>query len=136
MHSFGYSHGDLKPDNICARVGNDGTFKFTLIDLGVASKIPKIGEETKHKSFRGNFMFSSPEHIATRRASALDDLYSLLCVAFTIVFGNLPWMEYMQYKLANVQKNEYKKQAEKNSFIRIRTKNANNFDAELIDRGA
>ena len=64
LHSFGYSHGDLKPDNICARVGSDGTFKFTLIDLGVASKIPKIGEDTKHKSFRGNFMYSSPEQIA------------------------------------------------------------------------
>ena len=96
MHSFGYSHGDLKPDNICARVSSDGSFKFTLIDLGVASKIPKIGEDTKHKSFRGNFMFSSPEHISARRASVIDDLYSLLCVAYTIVFGSLPCMEYMR----------------------------------------
>ena len=63
MHSFGYSHGDLKSDNICARASNNGQFKFTLIDLGVASKLPKIGEDTKHKSFRGNFLSASPDHL-------------------------------------------------------------------------
>ena len=95
MHHFGYSHGDLKSENICARICNDGSFKFTLIDLGVVSKLTKIGEDTKHKSFRGNFMASSPDHIINRRASIVDDLYSLLCVAYFFVFETLPWLDYM-----------------------------------------
>ena len=44
LHSFGYSHGDLKIQNICARPAHDGRFRFTLIDLGVTMKLPKIGE--------------------------------------------------------------------------------------------
>ena len=43
MHEFGYSHGDLKPENICGRKSHDGTWKFTLIDLGMSSKLPKLG---------------------------------------------------------------------------------------------
>ena len=96
IHSFGHSHGDLKAENICARIGNDGEFKFTLIDLGVVSKLPRIGEDTKHKSFRGNFMASSPDQILLRRASVVDDQYSLLCVAYLFVFDTLPWLEYMK----------------------------------------
>ena len=44
IHSFGYSHGDLKPDNICARKSRDGSIKFTLIDLGMSTKLVKLGE--------------------------------------------------------------------------------------------
>ena len=43
LHKLGFSHSDLKMDNICARVSNDGTYKFTLIDFGVVSRLTKIG---------------------------------------------------------------------------------------------
>ena len=57
LHSFGYSHGDFKPDNICARIDGEGItpgrtkgsgngYRFTLIDLGMASKLPRLGEST------------------------------------------------------------------------------------------
>jgi serine/threonine protein kinase len=58
IHDFGYSHGDLKPENICARMSSKGQYKFTLIDLGMASKLPKIGQNMARKSFRGNYMFA------------------------------------------------------------------------------
>jgi serine/threonine protein kinase len=35
LHSLGYSHGDLKPENICARTSHEENFKFTLIDFGM-----------------------------------------------------------------------------------------------------
>ena len=97
LHSFGYSHGDLKCENICARVGHSsGKFKFTLIDLGVVSKLPRIGEDSSLKSFRGNFMVASPDHIIERRASVIDDIYSLLCVAYMFVTRSLPWLDFMK----------------------------------------
>ena len=40
LHDFGYSHGDLKIQNICARPRHNKKFKFTLIDLGVSMKLP------------------------------------------------------------------------------------------------
>jgi len=41
LHNFGYSHGDLKPENICARTSNlCDRLKFTLIDFGMSQKLP------------------------------------------------------------------------------------------------
>ena len=37
LHSNGYSHGDLKLENICARASqSDSCVKFTLIDFGMS----------------------------------------------------------------------------------------------------
>ena len=67
MHQFGYSHGDLKPENICAREGHNGNIKFTLIDLGMSSKLPRLGQDTTKKSFRGNYIFASAYQIKNKR---------------------------------------------------------------------
>ena len=36
IHEMGFSHGDLKLENICARTSSHGNFKFTLIDFGMS----------------------------------------------------------------------------------------------------
>jgi len=36
LHKMGYSHGDLKLENICARSSINGNIKFTLIDFGMS----------------------------------------------------------------------------------------------------
>ena len=59
LHSFGYSHGDLKGENICARADSNGHFKFTLIDLGICTKLPKMGRNAHVTNFKGNLMFAS-----------------------------------------------------------------------------
>ena len=87
LHDFGYSHGDLKLQNICARPRHNGKFKFTLIDLGVSMKLPCQGEVTSHKKFRGNLLTASPDHIQNRRPGIVDDIFSLLCVAYKFIFG-------------------------------------------------
>jgi serine/threonine protein kinase len=99
LHTFGYSHGDLKPENICARLKHDGNVRFTLIDLGMASKLPKPGPPVSSKmSFRGNYMFAGVNQIEVKRAAAIDDLYSLLCVAYYFVNKTLPWITYIEEK--------------------------------------
>ena len=108
LHEFGYSHGDLKLENICARKCRDGSFKFTLIDLGMCSTLRQPCHDTRKKPFRGNYIFCSPTQIINSRASALDDLYSLLCVAYTFVFGKLPWLKKAdELSDANPEKNMY-----------------------------
>ena len=59
LHRFGYSHGDLKGENICARIDSNGNFKFTLIDLGICTKLPRMGQDPYVPNFKGNLMFSS-----------------------------------------------------------------------------
>ena len=102
IHSFGYSHSDLKMGNICARVGSDGELKFTLIDFGVVTRLTKIGQpvDMNKKLFRGNLLTSSLDHILSHRSSVLDDIYSLLCVAFQFVFVKLPWEDKLDKTLA------------------------------------
>ena len=39
LHELGYSHGDLKPENVCARKRQQGDFVFTLIDFGLCQKL-------------------------------------------------------------------------------------------------
>lgn len=96
LHELGYSHSDLKLQNICARKTSSGKYNFTLIDLGMATKLFTLGDKNRNYYFRGNFMFASPWHIYTQRSSALDDLYSLLCVAQFYIMGNrLPWVTYI-----------------------------------------
>ena len=51
LHGLGYSHGDLKPSNICARKSRDGSIKFTLIDLGMSTKLIKLGEDRTYRRF-------------------------------------------------------------------------------------
>ena len=43
VHNMGFSHGDIKHENICVRTGSNGKLKFTLIDFGVSSTLPKLG---------------------------------------------------------------------------------------------
>ena len=69
IHSLGYAHGDLKPTNICARQSHDGSFKFTLIDLGMTAKLAQLGGSYQNKTFRGNLMFASHGHIKRERAT-------------------------------------------------------------------
>lgn len=63
LHRLGYSHCDLKLENICARVDFDNRLQFTLIDFGVVSKLAKQQKISDKKGFRGNFVFSSFDHL-------------------------------------------------------------------------
>jgi len=44
LHGVGYTHGDIKLENICARICSNGNYKFTLIDFGLCRKLPVIGQ--------------------------------------------------------------------------------------------
>ena len=78
-------------DNICARFTKNGKLKFTLIDFGVSSKLQPLNADSKDKNFRGNFSYASPDHLFNKRASQVDDLLSLLYVAYKFVYLKLPW---------------------------------------------
>ncbi|KAK8938742.1 Casein kinase I isoform delta-like [Platanthera zijinensis] len=98
MHSKGYVHGDVKPENFL--LGPPGTRdekKLFLVDLGLATKWKDsstgqhVNYDQRPDIFRGTVRYASVHAHLGRTGSRRDDLESL---AYTLVFllrGRLPW---------------------------------------------
>ncbi|KAJ6811807.1 casein kinase 1-like protein HD16 isoform X1 [Iris pallida] len=101
MHSKGYVHGDVKPENFL--LGPPGTpeeKKLFLVDLGLATrwKDTSSGQHVEYEQwpdvFRGTVRYASVHAHLGRTGSRRDDLESL---AYTLIFllrGRLPWQGY------------------------------------------
>ncbi|KAK9130979.1 hypothetical protein Sjap_011466 [Stephania japonica] len=101
MHSRGYVHGDVKPENFL--LGPPGTpdgKKLFLVDLGLATKWrdTTTGQHVEYDQrpdvFRGTVRYASVHAHLGRTGSRRDDLESL---AYTLIFllrGRLPWQGY------------------------------------------
>ncbi|GFQ07008.1 casein kinase i homolog 2 [Phtheirospermum japonicum] len=101
LHSKGYVHGDVKPENFL--LGTPGTpdeKKLFLVDLGLATRWRDtstgfhVDYDQRPDVFRGTVRYASVHAHLGRTGSRRDDLESL---AYTLVFllrGRLPWQGY------------------------------------------
>ncbi|KAJ3672851.1 hypothetical protein LUZ60_006225 [Juncus effusus] len=101
MHSRGYVHGDVKPENFL--LGQPSTAqekKLYLVDLGLATKWREnasglhVEYDQRPDVFRGTVRYASVHAHLGRTSSRRDDLESL---AYTLIFlhkGRLPWQGY------------------------------------------
>ncbi|OIT21623.1 PREDICTED: casein kinase 1-like protein HD16 [Nicotiana attenuata] len=101
LHSRGYVHGDVKPENFL--LGTPGTpdeKKLFLVDLGLATRWrdTSTGSHVEYDQrpdvFRGTVRYASVHAHLGRTGSRRDDLESL---AYTLIFllrGRLPWQGY------------------------------------------
>ncbi|XP_008787870.1 casein kinase 1-like protein HD16 [Phoenix dactylifera] len=98
MHSKGYVHGDVKPENfLFGRPSTPQEKKLYLVDLGLATrwKDTASGQHVEYDQrpdvFRGTVRYASAHAHLGRTASRRDDLESL---AYTLIFlhrSRLPW---------------------------------------------
>ncbi|GMI74271.1 Photoregulatory Protein Kinase 1, MUT9P-LIKE-KINASE 4, Arabidopsis EL1-like 2 [Hibiscus trionum] len=101
MHSKGYVHGDVKPENfLLGQPSTPQEKKLFLVDLGLATKWKDsssglhVDYDQRPDMFRGTVRYASAHAHLGRTASRRDDLESL---AYTLIFlhrGRLPWQGY------------------------------------------
>ncbi|CAN0901603.1 Casein kinase 1-like protein HD16 [Linum grandiflorum] len=102
LHSRGFVHGDVKPENfLLGQPGSPEEKKLYLVDLGLASRWKEsasgrhVDYDQKPDVFRGTVRYASVHAHLGRTGSRRDDLESL---AYTLVFllrGKLPWQGYV-----------------------------------------
>nr|CAD1818268.1 unnamed protein product [Ananas comosus var. bracteatus] len=101
MHSKGYVHGDVKPENfLLGQPSTPQEKKLFLVDLGLATRWRDNGTgqhveyDQRPDVFRGTVRYASAHAHLGRTPSRRDDLESL---AYTLIFlhrGRLPWQGY------------------------------------------
>lgn len=101
VHSKGYVHGDVKPENfLLGPPGTPDEKKLFLVDLGLATKWREnsssmhVEYDQRPDVFRGTVRYASVHAHLGRTGSRRDDLESL---AYTLIFllrGRLPWQGY------------------------------------------
>ncbi|KAK8615251.1 hypothetical protein V6N13_069029 [Hibiscus sabdariffa] len=101
IHSKGYVHGDVKPENfLLGQPSTPQEKRLFLVDLGLATKWRDsssglhVDYDQRPDMFRGTVRYASVHAHLGRSASRRDDLESL---AYTLIFlhrGRLPWQGY------------------------------------------
>jgi serine/threonine-protein kinase len=88
-HELGIVHRDLKPDNIMI-VTKDGRDLVKVVDFGIAKAMQSGGTRLTRTGFvLGTPAYMSPEQIAGDVLDGRTDLYSLGCILFELLTGDV-----------------------------------------------
>jgi serine/threonine protein kinase len=93
LHSKGWAHCDVKPDNFLA----DEQANVKLIDFSIAVKIKKkksgLGKlfSRKPKQAQGTRSYMAPEQIRREQPDIRTDVYGFGCVVFELLSGRTPF---------------------------------------------
>ncbi|XP_050215787.1 mitogen-activated protein kinase kinase kinase 17-like [Mercurialis annua] len=91
VHSRGYIHCDIKPDNILLVPGGEGKkgrkFVAKLADFGLA----KVADGLADSELRGTYMFMSPELVESKVVDFPADIWAFGCTLVEMMTGKSAW---------------------------------------------
>ena len=94
LHSKGFVHRDISPDNLMLTEDADGNPQIKLIDLGIAKILGAADARlTQTGTFLGKVRYASPEQFGSEGAAtagATSDLYSFGVVLYELLTGIYP----------------------------------------------
>lgn len=100
LHSIGYIHCDIKPDNIMIGDYSKNSrqmHKLYLIDFGISQRYLNQNDEhlpfSSDEPFKGNVIFSSKNAFDQKSLSRRDDIISLMYFLVFCVNSNLSWID-------------------------------------------
>lgn len=107
-HSREVLHRDLKPANLILTATADGKFDVKLLDFGLARPMGRLAFESSELTIAGETVgtppYMSPEQCTGKELDGRSDVYSLGCVMYEALSGNIPFtgtvLECMQKQLS------------------------------------
>lgn len=91
MHSQGFLHLDIKPDNIIFGLNTRQDFLY-LVDFGLSRRLTPSHAPKHVPSFKGNMIWASVNLLKMLEGSQRDDLEAMLYTLLFLAKGELPWM--------------------------------------------
>jgi Protein kinase domain len=101
-HAAGLVHRDVKPANILLAEPGDHAY---LCDFGLAKRTTSVGS-TETGSFLGSVDYCAPEQIQGHSVDGRTDVYSLGCVLFQCVTGELPYRRESEFAVLHAHLEE------------------------------
>ena len=95
-HGLGIVHRDLKPDNIMIAKRGDGTEWAWILDFGIAKPLNGLSATgsaalTRAGMLMGTPQYMSPEQALDRPCDTRSDIYSLGCILYEMLTGDVPF---------------------------------------------
>lgn len=95
-HKRGIIHRDLKPANVIVTKQDDGSELVRLVDFGIAKMLPQAGKADQHLTKTGEVfgspIYMSPEQCLGKELDVRSDIYSLGCVMYETLTGDVPFL--------------------------------------------
>ncbi len=96
-HDLGIIHRDLKPDNILLTEFRGEANFVKILDFGIA-KLKEPDGKPQQKLTQAGIVYGTPEYLSPEQAQALDldqrtDIYSLGCILYELITGQVPFSD-------------------------------------------
>jgi serine/threonine protein kinase len=92
IHQAGVIHRDLKPSNILLAQNREGQTTVKLADFGIAKQTQVQQQRlTETGAVLGSPYYASPEQMLGDKIDARSDMYSLGCLMYEALSGNVPF---------------------------------------------